>query len=183
MMSRNFLTAALICVGCSVNAQSTLIVITDLYQDALSYNPDLTERVVQDVKELITAHNGSVFSFYCDDSGNHHASGQQNVVAHLDSIQNSLIAPPIARTSWNIEGLDLVRDLIQQEVGFDILTLCLFTIGDRDPNYQSEFLFPFAHVINRVDATGEIDPRLTVQVHSNFSLETNPTLTTITTLR
>lgn len=183
MMPRSLFTAVVICAWYSVSAQSTLVVITDLYQDALSYDSDISDRVISDITELVTSHDGPVFSFYCDDSGSHYAFRKQNVLAHLDSITNKAISPPIESTSWNVEGISLVRKLIKLDASFDSLTLCLFTTGELEPDFQSEFLFPLSHVINRIDQTGQIDSRLSVQVHSYGSLDTDRTTTTITNLR
>ena len=183
MISRSFLTVAVMCAWCSIQAQSTLVVLADLYQDPGLYDSYLTEQVVQDISDLVKAHNGPVYSFYCDDTGNHHAFGQQNVFTHLDSVQNGLIEPPIVHTNWTIEGLDLIKKLIQLETSFDVVRLCLFTIGNMDEDYQSEFLFPFTHVVNRIDETGKVDSRLSIEVHSNYDGGINHRITQITTVR
>ena len=145
MMPRSLFTAVVICAWYSVSAQSTLIVITDLYQDALSYDSVISDRVISDITELVTSHDGPVF-ILPRRLRKSYAFRKQNVLTHLDSITNKAISPPLSPLHGTLKE-SVLRKLIKLDASFDSLTICLFTPA-TDPDFQSEFCPESCHQQN-----------------------------------
>lgn len=187
-MIRYLLAASILMtfVTLPLHGQGTMVVLLDVYQNPSEKNTDLTEQMVGRTQQLVTAHEGEVFTHFCDPfNSDYHAIGREGVAQQLDSIISGKIPPPQLQANWQQMGLDVIERLIQKEeqLGLETAQIHLITASSNSKDFESNLVKPLAHVFNFFDATGAFSEDFKVTIHSYSSGQSSPTITQITSLK
>ena len=187
-MIRYLLAASILTtfVTLPMNGQGTMVILLDVYQNPAQEDPELTEQMIGLTQQLVTAHDGEVFTHFCDPfNSDYHAIGREGVIQQLDSIISGKIPLPQLQSNWQQMGRDVIERLIQKEerLGLETAEIHLITASSNSKDFESNLVEPLAHVFNFFDATGAFSDDFKVSVHSFSSGQSSPTITQITSLK
>ena len=168
------------------HGQGTLVILLDVFQNPTEEDDALAAQMIEEVQQIVGAHNGSVFSHYCDPfNSDYQAIGREGVMEQLDSVSSGKISPPQMQTNWQQMGLGVIETLIKQEKRLDMgaVTIHLMTASNNSSDFESNLVSPFAHVFNFLDNTGAFSPNFSVYRHFYSSDPTSPKVDQITSLK
>lgn len=169
-----------------MQGQGTLVILLDVYQNPAQEDPELTEQMIGHAQQLVTTHDGEVFSHFCDPfNSDFQALGREGIVAQLDSVSAGKISTPQMQSNWQLMGRDVIESLIQKEerLGLGTAAIHLITASDNSEDFESNLVEPLAHVFNFFDETGAFSEDFRVTIHSYSSGQSSPTVTQITSLK
>ena len=170
-----FLSLLAMCGGGSLCAQ-TQILITSTYQPRGQYERAEEQAFLRAARDFLSANQAQeTIAFFCDPSGKHFTFGHSNATMHLDSIASGAIERPYS-LSWQQSGKKIIQTLIDNDVSIlNEVNIDVFTTSEVFRlDFVDSFLEPWGFIFGCTDMEGQLDSRISVKLHSNFSGNEQP---------